>query len=70
METVRSFVTFSSSSISLTLVIVARVTTLKNHKMAVTSVDWKNIGGKSFIATCADDQVRDILRFQSSCCTS
>jgi WD40 repeat protein len=46
------------------------VTTLKNHKMAVTSVDWKNIGGKSFIATCADDQVRDILRFQSSCCTS
>ena len=36
--------------------VVPRVTTLVGHKMAVTSVDWKCIGDKSFIATCADDQ--------------
>ena len=34
-----------------------RVAILTGHQMAVTSVDWKQIGDRSVIATCSDDRV-------------
>lgn len=33
------------------------ITILTGHTLAVTSVDWKEIGQQSLIATCADDRV-------------
>ena len=34
------------------------LTTLTGHNLAVTSVDWKDVGRGTLIATCSDDRVR------------
>ncbi len=39
------------------------LTTLTGHTMAVTSVDWKNVGRGSLIATCSDDRVSSFLYY-------
>lgn len=31
--------------------------TLKGHLLAVTSVDWRNICGRSLLVSCSDDRV-------------
>ena len=34
------------------------VATLKGHALAVTSVDWADVSGRSLLASCSDDRVK------------